>query len=389
MTGADLHPNAIDGTTGTELTAPSLTTLDGRWLKKTGGTITPTANGTATLQVFKQDGTTKHMVISLARFAGRFWRYNWKTLLDKTCRTSEHMLSVLDIDTTNARVGITTSAPGYTLSLGQGLANTKLALYDDGGGQPYGLGVQGNQLRIHLGSSTGRFSFLDATGGSELFTVKGTGNVGVGTSSPDASLKVVGLTAISSGFDGVGDNYTSRGVSGGSLTMGWDATNNYGNITSITEGVAWRRLHYRAMEHVFQVGSGPIPGAMLLSSSGNLGIGLGINGANSRLQVAGAIATAFSAKNAAYTLAISDSTVTADGTSAAFQITLPTAAGVTGRQYTIKRINAGANNVTVGTILSQTVDGATAKTLGAQWSAITVQSDGANWVIVNQMGTVS
>jgi len=35
----------------------------------------------------------KHMVISLARFAGRFWRYNWKTLLDKTCRTSEHMLS--------------------------------------------------------------------------------------------------------------------------------------------------------------------------------------------------------------------------------------------------------------------------------------------------------
>lgn len=28
MTGADLHPNAIDGTTGTELTAPSLTVLE-------------------------------------------------------------------------------------------------------------------------------------------------------------------------------------------------------------------------------------------------------------------------------------------------------------------------------------------------------------------------
>ena len=39
MTGADLHPNAIDGTTGTELTAPSLTVLDSRWVPKTGGTI--------------------------------------------------------------------------------------------------------------------------------------------------------------------------------------------------------------------------------------------------------------------------------------------------------------------------------------------------------------
>jgi len=43
----------------------------------------------------------------------------------------------------------------------------------------------------------------------------------------------------------------------------------------------------------------------------------------------------------------------------------------------------------VGTTSAQTIDGAATKTLGAQYSAITVQSDGANWLILNQFGTVS
>ncbi len=45
MTGADLHPNAIDGTTGTELTVASQTTYDTRYVRTIGGTVTPTANG--------------------------------------------------------------------------------------------------------------------------------------------------------------------------------------------------------------------------------------------------------------------------------------------------------------------------------------------------------
>ncbi len=282
MTGADLHPNAIDGTTGTELTPASQVVYDGRYVRTIGGTVTPASNSTTTLKVTKADGTTQ----------------------------------VFDIDTTNARVGI-------------------------------------------------------------------------GTATPDATLKVFGLTATSSGFDGMGDTYTSRGVTGGGLEIGWDATNNFANIVAITEGTAYRRLHYRAVEHVFQAGSGPIAGAMLLSSSGNLGIGLGITGANSKLQISGAIATAVGAKTGAYTLAIGDSTITADGTSAAFQLTLPTAVGISGRVYTLKRTNGGANNITVGTTSAQTIDGAATKTLGAQYSAITVQSDGANWLILNQFGTVS
>lgn len=99
--------------------------------------------------------------------------------------------------------------------------------------------------------------------------------------------------------------------------------------------------------------------------------------------------TALSTKTAAYTLTSTDSVILADATSGAFANTLPTAVGISGRQYTIKRINGGANTVTVGTTSSQTIDGASTKTLGAQWSAVTVVSDGANWQIVNVVGTVT
>jgi hypothetical protein len=282
MTGPDLHPNAIDPTTGTELTVASQTTYDRRWLQTIGGTITPTSNSTTTLKVTKADGTTQ----------------------------------VFDIDTTNARVG-------------------------------------------------------------------------VGTNAPDATLKVTGVTAISSGFDGMGDIYSNRNVSGGSLEIGYDATNNYANIVALTENIAWRRLHYRALDHIFQAGSGPTQGAVTFSSQGRVGVGLGLNGANSMIQVAGAIATAVTSKTAAYTLTASDATVLGDTTSGAFTLTLPTAVGITGRIYTVKRGNGGSNNLMVSGTSAQTFDGATTKTLGAQYAALTVQSDGANWQILSTLGTVS
>ncbi len=90
MSGADLHPNAIDGTTGTELTPASQNTYDGRYLRAIGGTITPVANSTTTLKVTKADGTT----------------------------------SVVTLDTTNTRLGIGTGAPLSNLHLTSGQDGT-------------------------------------------------------------------------------------------------------------------------------------------------------------------------------------------------------------------------------------------------------------------------
>jgi len=266
MSGADLHPNAIDGTTGTELSVTSQTTYDGRYVRTIGGTITPTANGTATLQVFKQDGTTQ----------------------------------VFDIDTTNARVGVGTNAPTSTVDI---LATTPALLLRN-------ASAQGGA--VNLGSASH----------GVVRGATGTNNVSLYTTS--------------------GDVYV---------------TANGNNATHL-----------------------------VVKNSGNVGIGNA--SANSLLQVSGPIATALANKTAAYTITATDSTITGDASGGAFTVTLPTAASITGRQYTIKRTNA-TNNITVACNGAETIDGATTKTLGTQWAGFTVQSNGTNWVITAQMGTIS
>ena len=87
-------------------------------------------------------------------------------------------------------------------------------------------------------------------------------------------------------------------------------------------------------------------------------------------------------KTAAYTLTALDDIVLGNATTAAFTVTLPTAVGITGRQYVVKRINAGANSVTVGTTGGQTIDGAATKVLNAQYLSARIVSDGANWLLV-------
>ncbi len=94
---------------------------------------------------------------------------------------------------TDGNVGIGTSSPAARLSLGGGDANTKLAIWQGNtASQVMGLGVGPAQFRLHLNNSGDRFSFLNAPNGSEVMTVRGDGNVGIGTSSPAARLHVNG-----------------------------------------------------------------------------------------------------------------------------------------------------------------------------------------------------
>jgi len=71
-----------------------------------------------------------------------------------------------------------------------------------------------------------------------------------------------------------------------------------------------------------------------------------------------------------------------DATVAPYTITLPTAIGNMGLEFTIKRINGGANLVTVGTTASQGIDGVLTYTLDMQWESVTMSSDNANWMVI-------
>lgn len=83
-----------------------------------------------------------------------------------------------------------------------------------------------------------------------------------------------------------------------------------------------------------------------------------------------------------YAIQTTDCVVVCDTTTNAFSATLPTAVGVTGKIYVIKRISAGTNRLTVATTSAQTIDGITTAILDGQWNSITVCSDGANWYIL-------
>ena len=90
------------------------------------------------------------------------------------------------------------------------------------------------------------------------------------------------------------------------------------------------------------------------------------------------IKTAINSISSAYTLGSSDSTVLVTGTTT---ITLPTAMGVAGLQYTVK--NIGSSVVTIVTTSGQTIDGAASLALVSQYEAATVQSDGSNWWVTD------
>lgn len=83
-----------------------------------------------------------------------------------------------------------------------------------------------------------------------------------------------------------------------------------------------------------------------------------------------------------YTAVSSDTVVLADATGGSLTVTLPTAVGITGKVYRVKRQNSGANTVTVGTTSAQTIDGSTTQILAIQYTSVDLVSDGSNWEIL-------
>lgn len=91
---------------------------------------------------------------------------------------------------------------------------------------------------------------------------------------------------------------------------------------------------------------------------------------------------AVTTKTADYTAVSTDSVILVDATGGAVTITLPTAVGISGKAFYIKRLNAGANTVTVDANAAETVDDGLTAVLTVQYEAITIVSDNVEWWIV-------
>jgi hypothetical protein len=122
-----------------------------------------------------------------------------------------------------------------------------------------------------------------------------------------------------------------------------------------------------------------INNAMVLGGTGSdaVSVGVGTTAPHSRAHVNGSFATTITAQSSAYTLGIDDQIVTVTGITT---ITLPTAVGISGRLYTIKRMDA-VNTTTISASGTETIDGVITQTINAQYAGITIASDGANCII--------
>jgi hypothetical protein len=102
-------------------------------------------------------------------------------------------------------VGIGTNSPQFPLSF-PGTVGDKISLWSDGSSTHYGLGIQSNLFQIFTKTNNNDIVFGYGSSGAftETMRIKGNGNVGIGTTTPAATLDVNGQVKISGGSPGDG-----------------------------------------------------------------------------------------------------------------------------------------------------------------------------------------
>jgi len=75
-------------------------------------------------------------------------------------------------------------------------------------------------------------------------------------------------------------------------------------------------------------------------------------------------------------------TMRADPSGGTFVITAPTAVGNAGRRFTVKNVTSDTTSFTIDANGAQTVDGASDATISTAFGSLTLESDGANLMIV-------
>jgi hypothetical protein len=94
-------------------------------------------------------------------------------------------------------------------------------------------------------------------------------------------------------------------------------------------------------------------------------------------------------KAANYTLSDTDYVILANAASGAFTLTLPSAVGIAGRSYVLKKIDNSANVITMTASASETIDNLASRSLSTQHQFLSVLSDGAAWRIVGNSSSIS
>ena len=132
-------------------------------------------------------------------------------------------------------VGIGTSAPHAPLQFGTGLTNRKIVLFEAANNDHefFGFGINGGLLRYQANGHHVFYTASSSTTSTELMRITSSGNVGIGTPSPSASLDVAGTFKLEDGSQGTGHVLTSIDMNGNAT---WKAPVNFG-VNSCVMGI--------------------------------------------------------------------------------------------------------------------------------------------------------
>jgi hypothetical protein len=106
----------------------------------------------------------------------------------------------------NGNVGIGNTSPNGALSFADDVKTRKIVLWDGAANndyQFYGFGVESSTMIQSIYDSGDRFLWVAGTGTgtrNELMVIQGTGNVGIGTTSPTQLLHILGTNAANNGI---------------------------------------------------------------------------------------------------------------------------------------------------------------------------------------------
>ncbi len=181
-------------------------------------------------------------------------------------------------------------------------------------------------------------------------------------------------------------NYIDMGINSGNFSNATypllnGANNAYlystGNDFVIGNGTASKNLIF------FNGGYATSNEKLRINSSGYVGISN--SSPTSTLHVTGSVAMSTVTKTASYTATANDYTIICNNTSGAITISLPTASGCAGRVYAIKKVSGSLLNVTIDPFGSESIDGASSRTLTMQYEGALIQSDGSNWFVISKI----
>jgi len=266
------------------------------------------------------------------------------------------------------------------------------------------------------------------TTGTPRLTILGTGLIGIGTTSPVNILDVEGGMAIGATYSGTSAAPTNGLIVEGNVGIGTTSpgtgaildiaatTTDYGlqlkylgtaaansgaailfETNDLTSGSPRENVGYAKIKVAKENGTnaddavymsfataandegGGASEKLRITSSGNVGIGT--TNPNSTLHTNGSISVSTKAVTANYTLTSLDHFISCDSTVSTFTVTLPAASGIAGRVYTIKKIDASINAVTVDGNGSETIDDSLTAIISDRYASIDIVSNGIGWWI--------